>query len=118
MLEKTTHSNTIMLEIFDPPMCCPSGLCGPSIDPALLDINEAILKLKKDFDGKVTIERYLLTQQGPKFMENPHVLALLKSHGVEILPITTVNGEVLKQKAYPTYDELKAVMGEQTNATN
>ena len=99
-------------------MCCPSGLCGPSIDPALLDINEAILKIMNDFAGKVTIERYLLTQQGPKFMEKPHVLALLKSHGVEILPITTVNGEVLKQKAYPTYDELKSVIREKMNAAN
>lgn len=35
------------IEIFDPPMCCASGLCGPEIDPALLDINEAIIKLKK-----------------------------------------------------------------------
>jgi hypothetical protein len=118
MLDKATQSNTIMIEIFDPPMCCPSGLCGPSIDPALLDISEAILKMKNDFVGKVTIERYLLTQHGPKFMQNPQVLALLKSHGVEILPITTVNGEVLKQKAYPTYDELKSVLGEQANATN
>jgi len=114
----TQTSNDKKIEIFDPPMCCPSGLCGPSIDPALLDINEAILKIKNDFAGKVTIERYLLTQQGPKFMENPHVLALLKSHGVEILPITTVNGEVLKQKAYPSYDELKSVIGEEINAAH
>jgi len=114
----TQISDKTIIEIFDPPMCCPSGLCGPSIDPALLDINEAILKLKKNFDGKVTIERYLLTQQGPKFMQNPHVLALLKSHGVEVLPITTVNGEVLKQHAYPSYDELKSVIGEMMNAAN
>jgi len=114
----TQTSNETKIEIFDPPMCCPSGLCGPSIDPALLDINEAILKIKNDFAGKVTIERYLLTQQGPKFMENPLVLGLLKSHGVEVLPITTVNGEVLKQKAYPSYDELKSVIGEQINAAH
>lgn len=100
------------VEIFDPPMCCPSGLCGPSVDPALLDINEAILKLKKEYDGKVRIERYLLTQQGPKFMQNPNVLSLLKSHGVGVLPITTVNGEVLKQKQYPSYDELRTLIEE------
>jgi len=114
----TQVSSQTKIEIFDPPMCCPSGLCGPSIDPALLDINEAILKIKSDFAGKVTIERYLLTQLGPKFMENPHVLALLKSHGVAILPITTVDGDVIKQKAYPSYDELKSVIGEKASATN
>jgi hypothetical protein len=117
-MNTTTDTKLVTIEIYDPPMCCPSGLCGPSIDPALLDINEAILRLKKDHDGKVTIERYLLTQQGPKFMQNPNVLALLKSHGVEVLPITTVNGEVIKQQAYPSYDELKSVIGERANARN
>lgn len=108
----------VTIEIFDPPMCCPSGLCGPSIDPALLDINEAILKLKKEFYGKLVIDRYLLTQQGPKFMQNLNVLALLKSHGVDVLPITTVNGEVVKQQAYPSYDELKSIIGGRANGTH
>ncbi len=112
------QSTQVKIEIFDPPMCCPSGLCGPSIDPALLDINEAVLKLKKEFDGKITIERYLLSQQGPIFMQTPNVLALLKSNGVAILPITTVNGEVIKQQAYPSYEELKLMIGERTDATN
>jgi len=100
------------IEIFDPPMCCPSGLCGPDIDPALLDINEVILKLKKEFDGKVTIERYLLSQQGPKFMQQPEVMQRLQKFGVEILPITLVDGKVVKEKEYPSYDELKNLIKE------
>lgn len=108
----TTVKNTVAtVEIFDPPMCCPGGLCGPAIDPALLDISEAIVRLKNEFDGKLVIERYLLAQQGQKFMQNPQVLALLKSHGVAILPVTVVNGEVVKQQAYPSYDELKSFAG-------
>ncbi|GAB4139358.1 MAG: arsenite efflux transporter metallochaperone ArsD [Ignavibacteriales bacterium] len=94
------------IEIFDPPMCCPSGLCGPDIDPALLDINEAILKMKKEFDGQVKIERYLLSQQGAKFMQQPEVMKRLQSNGVDILPLTLVDGKVVKEKSYPTYDEL------------
>ena len=23
------------VEVFDPPMCCSTGVCGPSVDPAL-----------------------------------------------------------------------------------
>lgn len=108
----TTVKNTITtVEIFDPPMCCPSGLCGPSIDPALLEINEAILKLKKEFDGTVTIDRYLLSQQGAKFMQNAELLALLKAHGVEVLPVTAINGKIVKQRAYPSHDELKQLIG-------
>ncbi len=101
------QNELIKIEIFDPPMCCPTGLCGPDIDPALLDISEAILKLKKDFDGKVMIERYLLSQQGQKFMQQPEVMKRLQSNGVEILPLTLVNGVVIKEKSYPSYDELK-----------
>lgn len=103
------------IEIFDPPMCCPSGLCGPDIDPALLDINEAILKVKKEYEGKVTVERYLLSQQGPKFMQQPEVMKRLQSNGVEILPLTLIDGKVVKEKSYPSYDELKNYIGMQEN---
>ena len=62
-------NNEILIEIFDPPMCCPGGLCGPVIDPALLDVQEAVLKLKSEHG--VTVRRYLLQQQGAKFVQNP-----------------------------------------------
>jgi len=105
-METKTDEKLIQIEIFDPPMCCPSGLCGPDIDPALLDINEAILKVKKEFDGQVKIERYLLSQQGQKFMQQPEVMRRLQSNGVEVLPLTLVDGKVVKEKSYPTFDEL------------
>jgi len=103
------------IELFDPPMCCPGGLCGPAIDPALLDLNEAILKLKKE--KGITVERYLLSQQGNKFMENSEVLALLQQYGTEILPVTTVNGHVVKTKIFPTYEELKQWASEPVSIT-
>lgn len=110
-METKIDEKLIQIEIFDPPMCCSTGLCGPDIDPALLDINEAILKVKKEFDGKVKIERYLLSQQGPKFMQQPEVMKRLQSNGVEILPLTVVDGKVVKEKSYPTFDELKNYIG-------
>lgn len=96
---------SIKIELFDPPMCCPGGLCGPAIDPALLDLNEAIIRLKRE--KGIAVERYLLSQQGKKFMDNAEVLALLQKHGTDILPVTTVNGRVVKTKNFPTYDELE-----------
>ena len=97
----------IKIEIYDPPMCCPGGLCGPVIDQTLLDFNEAVLKIKKEFDGKITVDRYLLTQQGQKFMQHPDVVSFLKVNGTDILPITTVNGKIVKKKEFPSYEELK-----------
>jgi len=106
----------MIIEIFDPPMCCPGGMCGPAIDPALLDVNEAMLKVKKETDGQVQIERYLLTQQATKFLQNPEVLELLHSQGTAALPVTAVNGRVVKQKAYPTYDDLQSYIVRKGNA--
>ncbi len=97
----------IAVEIFDPPLCCPSGLCGPTIDPALLDISEAILKLKSEFDGRANIGRYLLGQQPGKFVQQTAVISRLKANGVTVLPITVVNGVVKKERSYPSYAELK-----------
>jgi hypothetical protein len=96
-----------LVEIFDPPMCCPSGLCGPAIDPALLDANEAILRVKKEYPSTVRLERYSLSRQGALFMQNKEVAALLNAKGTDALPVTTMNGKVLKQGVYATYDELK-----------
>ncbi|MBI2487640.1 MAG: arsenic metallochaperone ArsD family protein, partial [Deltaproteobacteria bacterium] len=62
-------------------------------------------------NGKVKIECYLLSQQGPKFMQNPQILSLLKANGVSVLPVTAVNGKVVKQREYPSYEELLKFIG-------
>ena len=98
----------VTIEIFDPPMCCPTGLCGPSVDPALLDIYEAILKIKAEYDGRASVERYVLGQQPAKFMRQPEIVQRLKAHGVSVLPVTLVNGQVRKEYGYPSYDDLRA----------
>ncbi len=103
----TDTTETVVIEIFDPPMCCPTGMCGPTIDLALLDIHEAILKLKAEYNGQVRLERYLLGQQPAKFMQQPEVVSRLKTQGIPVLPVTVVNGRVVKERAYPTYQELK-----------
>ena len=97
----------VTVEIFDPPMCCPTGLCGPVVDPALLDIYGAVLKIKAEYDGRAVVERYVLGQQPGKFMQQPEVIRRLKATGVAILPVTVVDGVVVKEKAYPSYEELK-----------
>ena len=35
------------IEIFDPAMCCPTGLCGTNINPELMRIAVVIESLKK-----------------------------------------------------------------------
>ena len=101
------NTNGIKVEIFDPSLCCPTGLCGPTIDPVLLDVNEMVLKLKEQ---GVTVERYLITQQPQAFMANPEVFRLVHEQQLAALPITVVNGRVIKSGAYPTLAEVQAAL--------
>lgn len=102
--------NGSKVEIFDPPLCCPTGLCGPTIDPVLLDVNEMVLKLESQ---GVHVERYLMTQQPQAFLNNAEVFRLVRERQMAALPITVVNGRVIKSGAYPTLAEVRAALDRQ-----
>lgn len=97
----------VKVEIFDPPMCCSTGLCGPAVDPVLIDIYGAIVKIKTEYVDRVLVERYVLGQQADMFVKQPEVIRRLKADGVTVLPITVVNGLVQKERKYPSYAELR-----------
>ncbi|GAB4535605.1 MAG: arsenite efflux transporter metallochaperone ArsD [Thermodesulfovibrionia bacterium] len=96
------------VQIYNPAMCCSSGLCGPTIDPILVKMNDAVLALKKQ---GVEVERFNLAQQPKAFMENLDVKSLLAKNGKKILPITIVNGKVFKTSEYPSYEEICYALG-------
>lgn len=90
--------------IYDPPMCCSSGVCGPSPDQTLIDFQDTYTKLKQSGQD---IERYLITQSPEKFKENPQIIKLIQEQQLKVLPITTVNNKVVKTGSYPTGKELQ-----------
>ncbi|MDT8718488.1 arsenite efflux transporter metallochaperone ArsD [Clostridium sp. 19966] len=90
------------LEIFDPAMCCSTGVCGPSINKELLRVATAINNMTKK---EVSITRYNLSSNPQAFIDNKKVNEYLNEQGAEVLPITLVDGEVIKIKEYPTNDE-------------
>ena len=96
------------VEIYDPAMCCSSGMCGPSIDPALVKINESALALQKQ---GVEVLRFNLAQQPKQFMANKTIADLLHKNGKKALPVTLVNGEVFKTGEYPPYEDLCKKLG-------
>ena len=93
------------IEIFDPAMCCETGICGPSIDQELLKVATLIQALK---DKGADISRYGLANNPQKFVENKVVNELLQTEGAEVLPLVLVDGKVAKKKAYPTEAEFLA----------
>lgn len=99
----------VQVEIFDPPMCCPTGLCGPTLDQTLLDVSEMILALKA---ANVTVERYQMTSHPNMFMNNNEVMRLVRERQMEALPITVVVGRVIKTGAYPSLVEVQNALNE------
>ncbi|NTU85233.1 MAG: arsenic metallochaperone ArsD family protein [Chloroflexales bacterium] len=59
--------------LYDPPMCCPSGLCGPALDQTLLDTNDLVLALK---ERGLRVERYQLMSHPQAFTGNAEVMRL------------------------------------------
>jgi len=99
------------VELFDPPLCCPSGVCGPTIDQALLDVNEMVLALKA---VGVQVERYQMTTNPNAFLGNSEVMRLVREQQLAALPITAVRGQVIKAGAYPTLAEVQASLNRAT----
>ncbi len=102
-----TVSNGTHVEIFDPPMCCPTGVCGPTIDPVLLDVNEMILTLQGE---GISVARYQMASHAQAFVNNREVFRLVREKQLTALPITVVSGRVIKIGAYPTLAEVRAAM--------
>lgn len=105
----STNKTDIDVEFFDPPMCCSTGLCGPTLDQTLLDVNEMIRALQAD---GLRVARYQIASHPRHFMSNPEVLRLVRANNVAALPITTVHGRVIKVGNYPTQAEVYACLNE------
>lgn len=90
------------IEIFDPAMCCSTGICGPGIDQELLRVATTINTLTKK---GINITRYGLSGEPQAFVDNKKVNEYLMKEDVEVLPLTLVDGEVVKTKQYPTNAE-------------
>lgn len=96
-----------VIELFDPPMCCPTGLCGPELDQTLLDVSEMIQSLQTE---GIAVERYQMTSHPHKFMTNDEVMRLVREKQMAALPITAVHGQVIKTGVYPSLVELRAAL--------
>jgi len=89
--------------IYEPALCCETGICGVSVDPELLRISTVMNNLKKN---GVTVQRYNLNNYPQEFVTNTDINKLLMEDGVESLPATVVNGKIVKTKGYPTNAEI------------
>jgi Arsenical resistance operon protein ArsD len=97
----------IIIEIYDPAMCCSTGVCGPSIDPELLRMSTVVSTLT---EKGYSIQRYNLSQEPQAFVANKTVSNHLAANGVKALPIILVDGEIVKSGVYPTNAEFASYL--------
>ena len=96
------------LTIFEPSMCCDTGLCGVGVDPELLRISTTINTLKKQ---GIEVERYNLSSAPNAFVQNIQIKEILNKEGIKVLPVTMVNDKIIKKSSYPTNEELMSLLG-------
>ena len=92
------------IEVFDPALCCNSGVCGTDVDQTLVTFSADVDWLKQQGGA---ISRYNLSQQPMVFVENPVVHAFLERSGEKGLPLVLVDGEITLAGRYPSRDELE-----------
>jgi hypothetical protein len=95
------------LEVFDPAMCCSTGVCGPEVDPQLVGF---AADARWFGEQGVTVRRYNLSQEPSAFMSNAVVRRTLQTEGVTCLPLGVIDGAVVFRGAYPARDELARLL--------
>ena len=93
------------ITLYEPTMCCSSGVCGPNPDQALISLQDTIDKAKA---RGIETERFQITSHPRKFTENAEVMKLMQKQQLKALPITAVDGQIIKAGSYPTLAELEA----------
>ena len=100
------------IEIFEEAMCCPTGLCGAGINTDLLRISTVTDSLKRK---GINISRHNLKDEPQLYVSNKTVNEYLMKNGVECLPITLLDGEIVVSKTYPTTKQLSEWTGMNLN---
>ncbi len=103
------------IDIFDPAMCCSTGVCGTEVDQDLADFANTIKWLKS---MGVSVVRHNLGQEPEAFKSHPGVLSKLKSEGSEALPIIVADNDIVSERAYPSRQQMAAWAGLPANGAS
>lgn len=104
----------VTVRVFDPAMCCSTGVCGPDVDPELVRFAADVAWLEGE---GVRVERYNLAQQPGAFASDPQVRRVLQESGEGALPLVIVGGAVKSSGAYPSRELLAAWAGAPVDPT-
>jgi len=89
--------------VYDPAMCCSTGVCGPQVDPVLVRFASDLQWLQAQ---GVEVRRFNLAQNPAAFVENDLVRAALTEKGESALPFLLIDGQTVASGHYPTREQL------------
>ena len=95
------------LEVFEPAMCCPTGVCGVNVDPGLLQFNADLQALER---SGVQVARHSLSHEPAAFAAHAAVVKEIEA-GMDRLPIVTVDGRIVSTGIYPSKAQLMNKLG-------
>ncbi len=96
------------LQVFDPPMCCTTGVCGPEPDPALAQFSSDLQWVES---RGVPVERFSLSREPEAFVRTPAVVDALRRLSTAALPLVLLDGAIVSEGAYPSRDVIATKLG-------
>lgn len=113
-----TRENTsmsVVIQVFDPALCCSTGICGPSVDPQLVRFAADLDWLQR---SGVCVERFNLAQQPKSFAETAVVKLALEEKGESALPLILIDRAIKSAGLYPSREQLAEWAGVAQASTN
>ncbi|MBX3131477.1 MAG: arsenite efflux transporter metallochaperone ArsD [Polyangiaceae bacterium] len=100
--------NPHSITVYDPAMCCSTGVCGPEVDPKLARFSADLEWLAAQ---GVTVRRFNLAQEPGAFAADAAAKGALERAGDSALPLIKAGDAVVSSGEYPTRDALAAWAG-------
>jgi arsenite methyltransferase len=95
------------LELYEPAMCCQTGVCGPSVDQQLIDVREDLRWVEAQ---GAEVSRHNLSSDPDAFVANQKVTGLMAAFGEAALPALVVDGDIAIHGRYPSREELAELL--------
>jgi SAM-dependent methyltransferase len=105
----TTSEPMSTLQVYEPALCCSTGLCGPDPDEALVQFAADLKALAAE---GVAVDRFNLAQEPQAFVAQPAVVAAVNTLGMSVLPLVVKDGRVVSHGRYPSKAELEALVAD------
>ena len=91
------------VKVYDPAVCCSTGVCSPDADASIAQFTAALDRAKK---AGVIVDRFTLAHQPGEYVANTTIRSLLETEGMDVLPVVFLDGEILSKGGYPERSEL------------